>query len=167
MDRYAKGLPCGGAFDAAALEAANRAVGNDPQAAALEISFVGPRLRMVGEAMLSWHGSTAEILVNGHCVTAPQQLPVNDGDVVAIGRVAEGVRGVLAVRGAIADPAAPFAVSPDLVLAATRSTPARVTCMRLASDSLNGPGASRYASWRGRIACRARCCSKLSGTRGP
>lgn len=117
MDRYAKGLPCGGAFDAAALEAANRAVGNDPHAAALEISFVGPRLRMVGEAMLSWHGSTAEILVNGHRVTAPQQLRVNDGDVVAIGRVAEGVRGVLAVSGAIADPAAPFAVCPDLVLA--------------------------------------------------
>lgn len=113
MARYASGMPCGGAFDDAALEAANRAVGNDPHATALEIAFVGPRLRMVGDGMLSWSGAPAELTVNGHRAAGPQQIHVNDGDVVAIGRVTDGVRGVLAFSGAIADPAAPFAVAPE------------------------------------------------------
>lgn len=115
ISRYAKGLPCGGAFDAVALEAANRAVGNDAGAAALEIAFVGPRLRFESETLLSWAGAPADVTVNGRTVPNATLVPVAARDVVAIGRVAEGARGVLAVRGGIADPAAPFAVAPELL----------------------------------------------------
>src|SRR5437870_7866448 len=47
------GVPAGGAMDLASLAAANRALGNDPFAAALEITLTGPELEALQDLRLA------------------------------------------------------------------------------------------------------------------
>ena len=48
------GVPTSGALDLFSLRAANRLVGNPDDAAGLEMTVVGPRLRFVVSARIRW-----------------------------------------------------------------------------------------------------------------
>jgi biotin-dependent carboxylase-like uncharacterized protein len=96
----ALGVPPSGAFDRAALRAANRLVGNPPGAAALEITFGGLHLRAARPLTIALTGAP--------CPGSPDwYLPVSvpAGALVRIGRPPIGLRSYLAVRGGIAVPA--------------------------------------------------------------
>lgn len=96
------GVPRSGAFDRAALRAANRLVGNRPDAAALEITFGGLRLRV--ERMVT------VALTGAPCPGSPDwyvPVAIPAGASIDLGPPATGVRTYLAVRGGIA-------VEPDL-----------------------------------------------------
>ena len=94
---YARlGVPRSGAFDRSALRAANRLVGNPPDAAALEVTLGGLQLRLHHALTLAITGAPCTGLDHGVAVTLPA------GAVVRLDTPRAGLRSYLAVRGAIA-----------------------------------------------------------------
>lgn len=104
------GIPAGGAFDALALVAANRLVGNRDDDAGLELTLGGTTLTNGGDEALAValtgadcdarlvHGAASAPVVPGLAVTlAP-------GDVLRVGYSRSGARAWLAVAGGIAVP---------------------------------------------------------------
>jgi len=83
------GVPAGGAMDLALLAAANRAVGNAPSAAALEITLAGPDLAALREVRVVL-GTDVRLL--------------RRGDELRTGLVRRGARAYLAVEGGFAEP---------------------------------------------------------------
>ena len=106
------GLPAGGPFDPAAAAAANLAVGNRDGETVLECVLVGPTLKLREAAVLSWAGAQAAVRVGDRVIAEPRLFGAAAGDVLAIGPLHDGIRGVLAVRGGFADPAERFAATP-------------------------------------------------------
>jgi biotin-dependent carboxylase-like uncharacterized protein len=104
------GIPAGGAFDALALVAANRLVGNRDDDAGLEVTLGGPTLANAGDEPLVValtgadcdarlvHGAASAPVRPGLAVT----LPV--GDVLRTGFARTGARAWLAIAGGIAVP---------------------------------------------------------------
>ena len=88
----ASGVPVAGALDDEALRLANRLVGNSEDAAALEITLVGPVLRASGALDVA--------VVGGSFGPAPGRvLRLEDGDVVPFGAAPGAARAILAVSG--------------------------------------------------------------------
>lgn len=101
--RAALGVPAGGAADPAALGAANRLVGNEAGAAALEIVLAGPQLRFPrGGAIALTGGSFAATRSSGAPVPWNETLVLAAGEVLDLGRASEGSRCWLALRGGLA-----------------------------------------------------------------
>lgn len=100
------GVPLSGALDAVSLRLANALVGNPPQAAALEMRLVGPRLRARTPTRVALANATA-VVERGDGETrklpAWRSMQLAPGDCLRIGAVA-GV-GYLAVAGGFAVPA--------------------------------------------------------------
>ncbi|HMO47131.1 MAG TPA: 5-oxoprolinase/urea amidolyase family protein [Rubrivivax sp.] len=111
------GVSASGALDRGALRQANRIVGNPSGTPALENLLGGLRLRCRGRAVVAVTGAEAPLALT---TAAGQRLPacigqplaLEDGDVLAIGAPAAGVRCCLAARGG-------FAVEPVLGSCAT------------------------------------------------
>jgi KipI family sensor histidine kinase inhibitor len=101
-----QGISMSGALDRASFKAANRLVGNSPDAAALEVTLGGLSLRMHGRAVIGVTGAPVTISlidVNGTKLKAPmnQALALDDGDVVTLAAPLSGMRSYLAVRGGL------------------------------------------------------------------
>lgn len=114
------GLPAGGPFDQQAATAANRALGNGSDASVMECIFVGPELRFVSDALLSWFGANAHVAVDDAPLIEPRQFAVRAGQTLSIGRLFKGARGYLAIQGGWVPSASPFALHPGRV---SRSAP--------------------------------------------
>jgi biotin-dependent carboxylase-like uncharacterized protein len=84
------GVPPSGAVDPLALERGNRLVGNDPGAAALEATMVGPRLRFRAPALVALTGAVSR-----------GRFEVGAGEVLEVGPCHDGVRVYVSVRGGI------------------------------------------------------------------
>lgn len=116
------GVSTSGAFDRAALRRANRAVGNPPSSAGLEI-LLGPfSVRALASIILAVDGAIAPVTVrrrvgrdDAELTDAPAGIDVEDarslgpialdaGDVLQIGAATTGVRIILAVRGGVQAP---------------------------------------------------------------
>lgn len=94
------GVPRAGAFDRAAWAAANRLVGNDPDAAGLEITLGGLALR-------TDHAVTVA-LTGAACPGAPDwnaAVTLPAGTTLQLGQPRHGLRSYLAVRGGLDVPA--------------------------------------------------------------
>jgi biotin-dependent carboxylase-like uncharacterized protein len=89
------GVPRSGAFDVASWQLANRLVGNDADAAALEIVLGGVVLRAVDAVTIAMTGAPCAGLDWGTATT------LRAGDTVRLARPATGLRTYLAVRGGI------------------------------------------------------------------
>ncbi len=96
----ALGVPRAGAADPFALRAANRLVGNDDGAAAIEVTALGPRLRFAGPAYVAVVGG-GEVRVDGGPVPVDTVFPVAPGQQVSIGATVDGLRSYVAVGGGI------------------------------------------------------------------
>lgn len=116
------GVSTSGTFDRAALRRANRAVGNPPSSAGLEI-LLGPfAVRALAPVTLAIDGAIAPVTVrrrvgrdDAELSDAPAGIDVEDarglgpialdaGDVLQIGAATAGVRIILAVRGGVQAP---------------------------------------------------------------
>jgi antagonist of KipI len=84
---------------------ANRLVGNDEQAAALEITLVGPELRATGELLCAVTGAVFEMFVGDRRVEGGQAFRLENGATLRFGRRLAGARSTLAFRGGIDVPA--------------------------------------------------------------
>ena len=128
-----QGVSLSGALDRGALRAANRAVGNPPGAACLEIAGGGVRFEAIGRLVVALAGAPCPIRVRdreGRSFAAAgyRAVALEPGDVVELGHPETGTRSYLAARGG-------FAVEPVLDSASTD------TLARLGPDSV-GAGAT-------------------------
>jgi antagonist of KipI len=89
------GIPPGGASDWYAASAANRLVGNDPDAALLECTASGPALRFLKDAVVAVTGGQTADQANWRAIT------VTRGSLIEPGTIGPGFRAYLAVRGGI------------------------------------------------------------------
>lgn len=101
-ERY--GVPVGGAADPWALRAANLLVGNPPEAAALEVTVAGPKLRPTADCLIAVAGADLSLRVNGWPMSPGASIAVRRGWVIEFGERKSGCRAVLAVAGGIAVP---------------------------------------------------------------
>jgi antagonist of KipI len=98
------GVPVAGPMDAYSHRLANRLVGNLDDAAALEITLVGPELEADAEALCAVAGAHFDLTVNGYATDASSPFVVPVGGRVRFGARRAGSRATLAVRGGIAVP---------------------------------------------------------------
>ena len=103
----ALGVPRSGAFDRGALHAANRLVGNRPDAAAIEVTFGGLAVRCLTAMTLALTGAPCRGFAAGIAVS------VAAGTAIRLGMPPTGVRSYLAVRGGLAVEAVLGSVSTD------------------------------------------------------
>jgi len=83
---------------------ANALVGNDPAAATLEVTLVGPELEFDAEGVVAIAGAEFEIAVDGRSVPLNAAFLVAAGARLRFGRRLRGARAYLAVEGGIAVP---------------------------------------------------------------
>lgn len=95
------GVPAAGAVDASSLRLANRLVGNEEGAAALEITLAGPELIFESPIFVALTGGLVEATVNRQPVPMHAAQCIPSGGALVIGSVTAGVRTYLAVRGGI------------------------------------------------------------------
>lgn len=96
----ALGVSPSGAADLGAIRSANRAVGNDERAAALEITFGGLAVRAHGDLLVALAGAPCPATVDGSPVESAR-FPLADGALLRLRRPSSGLRTYLAVRGGI------------------------------------------------------------------
>jgi len=97
-----QGVPRSGAADRRALALANRLLGNDPGAAALEATLHGPTLRCSGHTTVAVTGARAPVSVGGRPAGQDGPLLVAPGETVEVGAVTAGLRVYVAFRGGLA-----------------------------------------------------------------
>jgi biotin-dependent carboxylase-like uncharacterized protein len=96
------GVGRSGAADLRAHDTANRLVGNAVDAATLEATLGGLRIRVHGTAAIAVTGAPTTVTINGVPDGMDCTLFLSDGDELAIGTPTSGLRTYLAVRGGIA-----------------------------------------------------------------
>ncbi|MFS0638235.1 biotin-dependent carboxyltransferase family protein [Mesobacillus foraminis] len=93
------GVVVSGAMDDYALQMANLLVGNDRNEAALEVTLMGPTLKVLEDAVISICGGNLSPTVNGLKAPMWKSFRVKNGDVIEFGRPVEGARAYIALGG--------------------------------------------------------------------
>ena len=94
------GVPPSGPMDALALRLANRLLGNDQGAAALECTASGPALKFHSDSVIALAGAPMEATLDGKPLALWKSHAVKAGAVLKLGRVTgAGLRAYLAVAG--------------------------------------------------------------------
>ncbi|MBE9374639.1 biotin-dependent carboxyltransferase family protein [Saccharopolyspora sp. HNM0983] len=95
------GVGASGAADRAAYRLANRLVANDPDAAAVEITFGGFTARARGDLTVAVTGAACPVEIDGRGAAVDSVLRVPAGAELRLGAPTAGLRCYLAVRGGI------------------------------------------------------------------
>lgn len=95
------GVPPSGPMDDFAFRLANRIVGNDESAAALEFTLQGPTLLFHADALIALTGADCQASLDGVAVPLWQPVTVIAGQTLTLGRAHSGCRAYLAVRNGI------------------------------------------------------------------
>jgi biotin-dependent carboxylase-like uncharacterized protein len=93
------GLTSGGPLDAVAMRWANRLVGNDPAATALEASFGGLELEAQTNTLIAITGGDQALSINGEELPGWRSHRVKTGDRITLGFAQQFCRSYLAVAG--------------------------------------------------------------------
>ena len=93
------GVPVSGPMDVYSHRLANAIVGNEPMAAALEITLMGPELVGDGDAVCAVAGADIDVTVDGAVVPPHAAFRVPAGARLRFGARRRGARCTLAVRG--------------------------------------------------------------------
>jgi biotin-dependent carboxylase-like uncharacterized protein len=99
------GVPVSGPMDAYSHRLANQVVGNDPKAAALEVTLLGPELLAGDDLTCAIAGAEIECTVGGAVVPFNEPFAVPAGARLRFGARRRGARTTLAVRGGFDLPA--------------------------------------------------------------
>ena len=100
----AQGVPVAGPMDPVSHRMANALVGNDRDAALLEITLLGPELVFEDERTVAVAGAEFDLTVDGRAVPSHAAFTVPAGSRVRFGERRAGARAYLAVSGGIAVP---------------------------------------------------------------
>jgi biotin-dependent carboxylase-like uncharacterized protein len=96
------GVPRAGALDRPAADLANRLVGNDHDAAVLEVTLGGLEVRATSSCWVAVTGAAGEVTVDSEARGHARAEFVPGGATLRLGAPATGVRSYLAVAGGIA-----------------------------------------------------------------
>jgi antagonist of KipI len=94
-----EGVPVAGPMDVFSHRLANHLVGNPPEAAALEITLIGPELVAEVATTFAVCGADFDITCDGQTVQPGAAFRVRQGQVVKFGRRHRGARAYLAIAG--------------------------------------------------------------------
>lgn len=92
------GVSRAGALDPDAAELANRLLGNDVDAAVLELTLQGPTLKLAQPARIAIVGAVVAATSNGHALPGQRPLTVPAGE-LKLGGIRGGIRAWLSVAG--------------------------------------------------------------------
>jgi len=95
------GVGCAGALDAYALQIANCLVGNGADAAVLEITLAGPRLRFERAVRIAFCGAEIDAHVGELALPGWRPIDLPAQSELAIGHCRRGARALLAIDGGI------------------------------------------------------------------
>ena len=95
------GVPRSGAADRVSADLANRLVGNRPDAAVVEVTAGGLRLRAERTVLVAVTGAPVPLSVDGRAVPVNGPVTVRAGSVLAMGIPSAGLRSYVAVRGGV------------------------------------------------------------------
>ncbi|OMP66235.1 5-oxoprolinase subunit C family protein [Domibacillus epiphyticus] len=98
---YEVGMPPSGAMDKYSYTASNLLVGNDENAAVLEVTYLGPVLEFQQDAVIAITGGEIPPKINGEPVSMWETLSIKAGDELSFDFVKGGARVYLAVAGGI------------------------------------------------------------------
>ena len=96
------GVGRAGAMDDVALRLANALVGNEPDAAVLEITLIGPRLRFGKAVTIALTGAEFPARIGHYEVPMWQPIAIKAGSELEIGTARRGTRAYLAIAGGFA-----------------------------------------------------------------
>lgn len=103
---YRFGIPQGGAMDQYAAAIGNRLVGNTPEEAVLECTYLGPKLVTDADAVIAVTGAPVDVLVNGEPAPQHERLELRAGDELSFGVIRGGAKFFIAIAGGIDVPVA-------------------------------------------------------------
>ncbi|OFY43585.1 MAG: hypothetical protein A2X18_06015 [Bacteroidetes bacterium GWF2_40_14] len=95
------GMPVSGAMDVYSLQLANIIVGNEPGAAAIEATLLGPEIIFSSDTVFAVCGSGMTPSVNGNAVPMYTATSVNGGDKLAFSALCYGCRAYIAFAGGL------------------------------------------------------------------
>ena len=98
------GIIVSGAMDATALRVGNLLVGNEENAAGLEITLLGPRIRFEADHLIALTGAHLSPTLNGQPVGRNRAVWVAAGTELAFGPAVAGCRAYLSVAGGVTVP---------------------------------------------------------------
>lgn len=101
---YHIGMPPSGAMDNFAFRVGNLLVGNQEEAAGLEITYVGPILEVTQETVIAVTGGELPLSINDHSAALWQAHHVALGDCITLGNITRGARAFLCIAGGIEVP---------------------------------------------------------------
>ncbi len=93
------GVPISGVMDQRATRLANVLVGNSEEAAVLEITMSGPKLKFECNSAIAITGADMAPSLNGKSLDYNRFIIINKGDVLSFGRLNSGFRSYLSVIG--------------------------------------------------------------------
>ena len=97
----ALGVPVAGPMDGFSLRLANHLVGNDADAATLEVTLIGPEILFNAKTTVAIAGAVFEGTCDGRAVPMGASFAVHPGQHLKFGRVVQGARAYLAIAGGI------------------------------------------------------------------
>ncbi len=95
------GVVVGGALDGFAARVANLIVGNEDNAAVLELAQIGPELRFDRDTLISWNGGDFDATTGGQPLPRDRPVRVAAGETVNFGVARNGLRAWVAIAGGI------------------------------------------------------------------
>lgn len=98
------GVPVAGPMDTFSHRLANQLVGNEPDAATLEVTLIGPELLIDVDTTIAICGALFEITCDDRPVPMGESWPIRAGQRLKFGRVLQGARAYLAVAGGVQTP---------------------------------------------------------------
>lgn len=93
------GVSKSGAMDPRAMHMANWLIGNSPDAPVLEITQIGPILIAHAKVTVAICGAEFELTLNNKPISGCQPIVLTPNDKLAFGRLIQGARAYLAIRG--------------------------------------------------------------------
>ena len=99
-----RGVPVAGPMDPRAHRLANTLVGNDIDAATLELTLLGPEMEFEDARIAAVAGADFEVAVDGRAMPVNVPFAVGAGSVLRFGSRRSGARAYLAIAGGIAVP---------------------------------------------------------------
>jgi len=101
FDRYRYAICPSGAQDNFSFRVGNILLKNRENAAALEITVIGPRLRVLEETVVAFTGAEISPKINGKEVDLWKTIRVKAGDIISFGKLKSGCRAYLCVVGGV------------------------------------------------------------------
>ena len=95
------GVPVSGAMDAIAANIANSLLENKQDDAVLEITMTGPTLEFDEPTFIALSGAEMSASINGIEISNNEVHKINAGDVLSYGKMKNGFRSYLAVKGGL------------------------------------------------------------------